>query len=443
MFWKYKATVLSLASALLGFSCGAASSEPTDPTGRELYQGLAMFSNGPNATSLKLPQEFAACANCHGTHGLGSPEAAGAVPPLLWSKLTQSRNGRPGFASVSDVALAITQGRGRDGLPLSSAMPRYDLTAPEARALTDYLKVIGSADDVARGVSRDSIRLGVLVPLSGPMIKIGVALREGVQASFDRVNKSSGIFGRKLELVAINSSAPSDQIIRSIEIQDVYGVVGSLWWQDDDLESFLARSHISAIASITPVQTTGSVNPWSFSLIASREDQSKSLASALEKCPDGRPVWILGNMDSELVDSKPEFRRFSTSAALLAALPTAPQAGCIGLSLGHLQFLDEEAGVAWKKIVVLPFPANVLQSGPDVWQTLGQAAGAIAIELLGNAGQALDERALLERLSSLNGFEPLPGLPIKTNGKPASAFQADVLVFDVQQMTADALPKPH
>ncbi len=433
------ATALAI-SAIVLLGSGAASAELS---GRDLYQGIAAFAKGRNVTDRSLPEDFAACANCHGARGLGSSEGAGVVPPLQWAALSRPRDGLPAFGSGRAVTLAITQGRGRGGVPLSSAMPRYDLDIAEAEALTNYLRTIGANADVARGVTDKTIRLGTIVPLSGPLANAGMSIRDGIKTRFDRINKSGGVFGRTLQLVVLDSAASKVQIEKAMREANIYALVGSFWRQGDNLETVFSKTHTSAIASLTSTAEGEEAGKWNFPLLASPGNQSKLLAAALSQCSPEKPIWVVAAREELKSTVQFQIRQFASSDDLVAALATESRNGCLGLTLGQFQSIGDKNGSGWQKIIVLPFPAQVLQSKPDVWHGLGTAAAEIVLELLSNAGHALDEHALLDHLADLNGFAPLPNLPIKTGRRLVSAFAPELVTFNPRQDTADVLPKPY
>jgi mono/diheme cytochrome c family protein len=431
-----------LAMSLFALLSSSGIGARADVSGRDLYQGLVSFSKGRSATDLALPSDYAACVNCHGTRGLGSSEGAGVVPSLRWADLTSPRGNAPAFTGAEAVALAITKRRSRAGTPLSSAMPRYNLDSGEAQALLNYLKVLGSRDDVARGVSDTSIRFATLVPLTGPLANAGNSIRAGIETSFFRINERGGVFGRKVELVAIDSAQSHDQIEKALQDENIYALVGSLWRHDVDLEVVLARRHMSAIASITTSEREGGATVWNFPLLGNRADQAKLLVTALSQCPGEKPVWTIKAETSQAVPHAGEVRQFSSIGELKAALMAQSVTGCLGLTLGQFESVGKDLAPGWQKIIVLPFPAGFLKAEPDVWHGLGEAAAEILLELLANAGQSLHERALLDHLADLDGFAPLDGLSIPTRRKAASAFPPEIITVETLQNIANPLPKP-
>ena len=74
------------------------------------------------------------------------------------------------------------------------------------------------------------IKLGMSVPLSGPVAAHGTALRDGVQACFSRVNAEGGVRGRKIELVSLDDAYEAERTLantrRLINEEGVLSLVG-------------------------------------------------------------------------------------------------------------------------------------------------------------------------------------------------------------------------
>lgn len=63
------------------------------------------------------------------------------------------------------------------------------------------------------GVSDTSITIGMSAPLSGPNGAYGLDMRQTIQSYFDQVNKSGGINGRKLDLVALDDGYETERTV--------------------------------------------------------------------------------------------------------------------------------------------------------------------------------------------------------------------------------------
>lgn len=63
------------------------------------------------------------------------------------------------------------------------------------------------------GVSDTSITLGMSAPFSGPNSAYGEDMRQTIQAYFEQINKSGGIHGRKLQLVALDDGYETERTV--------------------------------------------------------------------------------------------------------------------------------------------------------------------------------------------------------------------------------------
>ena len=150
------------------------------------------------------------CANCHGADGAGKREGSNLVPPIDGAALTIARSvpaafpARPAYNDVT-LARAVTEGVDAAGRRLSTAMPRYALTAPQRTALIAYLKTLGHDDTGEDGVFPTLIRIGSALPLSGPRAAMGQAVRQLLDAMLTRAS-GNGIYGRRLELVTADTA---------------------------------------------------------------------------------------------------------------------------------------------------------------------------------------------------------------------------------------------
>lgn len=72
------------------------------------------------------------------------------------------------------------------------------------------LSTVCSADP---GVTDSTITLGMSAPFSGPNGAYGLDMRKTIEAYFEQVNKSGGVNGRKLELVALDDGYETERTV--------------------------------------------------------------------------------------------------------------------------------------------------------------------------------------------------------------------------------------
>jgi ABC-type branched-subunit amino acid transport system substrate-binding protein len=183
---------------------------PEQEAGRALYQeGESAFGDAFSGRigigQQQVPGPAVRCGNCHGPDGLGRPEGGIRPVNITWSELTKSYghehdSGRrhPPFDEAS-LKRAITQGVDPAGNQLDGAMPRFNISGRDFKALLAYLKQLEFHHDP--GVGNDTLRLGTLLPSTRRFGELGQAVKGILQAYFDEINRNGGIYGRRLELV--------------------------------------------------------------------------------------------------------------------------------------------------------------------------------------------------------------------------------------------------
>lgn len=79
--------------------------------------------------------------------------------------------------------------------------------------VTVALSMWASLSQADPGVTDSTITLGMSVPLSGPNGAYGVDMRQTIEAYFESINKSGGVRGRKLELVALDDGYETERTV--------------------------------------------------------------------------------------------------------------------------------------------------------------------------------------------------------------------------------------
>jgi branched-chain amino acid transport system substrate-binding protein len=83
-----------------------------------------------------------------------------------------------------------------------------------------------------QGVTDTEIRIGTLLPLTGPAAPWGVPFAQGMQAYYDYINEHGGMYGRKIKLFVVDSqySAPiaTEAVRRLVEQDKVFALQGTL-----------------------------------------------------------------------------------------------------------------------------------------------------------------------------------------------------------------------
>ena len=231
---------------------------PNLSAGKKIYQ-----------TGLEAPARAAAsCSACHGRTGMGKLEAGVQIPPIAFDALAAPGSNSNGPRSAYDEASlrrAVTEGIGASGQPLGAVMPRQPLTDAQWSDLYRYLTVLGSSEDRDPGVGEKVLRIGTVLPLTGPNAAIGVGARASLEATFAQVNSRGGIFGRRLTLVAEDGGTDRhrqlEALRRVLQADDsahdgehaagVFALVGAMLQPDDpEVAALLAEGRVPLIGPL-------------------------------------------------------------------------------------------------------------------------------------------------------------------------------------------------
>ncbi|HSM85646.1 MAG TPA: ABC transporter substrate-binding protein, partial [Candidatus Limnocylindrales bacterium] len=169
----------------------------------------------------RIPASLMPCASCHGADGQGRPEGGVTPSNITWdilsAPLTSSdplaRN-RPAY-DMKSLRRAIAEGVDPAGNELGTAMPRFSMSAQDLDSLVDYLKRLGHELDP--GVTKTTIRIGTIVPASGPMAAAGQNFGALLRAYFADLNQQGGIYGRSVEFELLPVSGSNAEIVQQAE----------------------------------------------------------------------------------------------------------------------------------------------------------------------------------------------------------------------------------
>jgi hypothetical protein len=177
--WVVAACVL-LPNLVLSQSASSDSTAELE-LGRRIYTEGVLSSGaelvGSRAGRAAVVGTAAACVNCHRPSGMGQVEAEFNVPPINGSFLFATRaekrvstmdphvskrfnQAHEPYTDMS-LALAIRNGINSQGREMGVAMPRFNLSESDLRALTVYLKLLSSA--WSPGVSETAIHFATVI----------------------------------------------------------------------------------------------------------------------------------------------------------------------------------------------------------------------------------------------------------------------------------------
>lgn len=280
---------------------------PGERRGRHIYLHGKSPSGRPIVAildeSTELPASAMACGSCHGPDGRGVPEGTVEPSDVRWSVLKKPRipaEGERGrLRPAYDEALlgrAIVEGVDSARNRLGPIMPRYRFDEADLRDLIAYLKRLGG--ERQPGVTETAISVATAVPLSGPHAKVGELTRSVLGAYFDEINRSGGVFGRTIELQAIDSVA-GNAMERLTGILDDDGafafVCASLGEAEREVGSRIENERVPLITPLASDASDAST-PSSFFLFADLESQAVALARQVRAAAESREtcnVWLL------------------------------------------------------------------------------------------------------------------------------------------------------
>jgi ABC-type branched-subunit amino acid transport system substrate-binding protein len=322
--------------------------------------------------STRVPARLMLCASCHGGDGKGRPEGGVTPSEITWEKLAkplraggQMRRDRPGY-TLATLQRAIAHGVDSAGHSLGATMPHYRISLRDLNNLIEYLRILGN--EPAPGVTDTAIRLGTIVPATGPLANSGRSSVALLRAYIEELNSQGGIYGRRLELQVLPVSGGADEMERQardfIREQNVFAVLG-----------VLAPGTESRLAALTERMGVPTITP---------------VASGLENDGAGlmKSFYLLSGLPPQVrVLVKFAHRRFSENApkaaivypvdmAELAGLVTDQWQALSGAEAVHIQYSHFEgrllsAELSRQKIEIVFF----LGPGKELQETLAGASG--------------------------------------------------------------------
>lgn len=404
---------------------------PSQQRGRELYNNGAPPGRPPMPAG--ITQQAAPgipCLNCHavdGAGGMGDP----AAPNVQWQHLSGADEHQhplrrhPPFDAAA-FARAVTKGIDPGGNALDVAMPRYTLSPAQLADLLAYLTVIAVQRDP--GLSGNLIRIGTVLPASGPLAGAGLAMRRVIEACFTTVNARGGIHGRRLLLEVGHydpDRGPPVWAARDLLASDsIFALVsGYVPGDEPALQALVNEKRVPLVGPNTVLPAGGESNRYAFYLLSGLAEQAEALvvsfaardasadrrlaivypraqfidevaerarlrAVALGLPPPDMTSYELGGFDAQAVagrlrgepagavlfaGSAREFARLADAAAALGWQPELLAPGSLAqAALGELP--GAFAGRVWLALATIPADRN-----PDAWRQLEQLRDEFAL----------------------------------------------------------------
>lgn len=396
--------------------------------GRRIYIEGASPSGGEitavmSDAGVEVPASAVPCAGCHGRDGKGRPEGGVAPSDLTWRSLTKPYGGthpsgrkHPPY-DVKLLKRAITLGLDPAGNKLQIAMPRFRMSLQDMEDLVAYMRQLG--DEADPGVGETSVRVGVLLPPSGPLSGMGKAVRAALTARFEQVNQDGGVYGRRIEPRFLEAPGPPEQrrawAADFLEREGIFaGVAGFLAGADAPLASLFLEREIPLIGPFTLYpRETFPLNRYVFYLLPGVESQGQALVRFVRAQGGAKPQAAIVAPAGEELNGAVEAVRKAIAAAGWPAPRTV-----------RLQKATEAAdlrGLAGAKAD----PVFFLGSGPEA-RALLQAADRMGWRprLLATAAAADD--SLFGAPAAFDGriFVALPTAPNGPDAQAAAAYRS-------------------
>ena len=472
--------------------------------GKQIYLNGVSPSGEPilaflGTDRIELPASAAPCGNCHGIDGRGRPEG-GVVPAnITWSELSKGYGHEHAFGrrhpefDEASLAVSILGGTDPAGNTLEVAMPRYQMLPEDIDALIAYIKRLEY--DFGPGVSEQVIRIGTLLPLSGPAASQGQAIREVLTAFFREIN-TGGVNGRQVELEVIPLGAsPAEtagNVQRVLASSSLFALVASyIPVGHAELAASLAQFEIPVIGPVsrTPDEDRHRL-AQAFYLYSGTPELMRSLLqfSRVEDPGEHKRQVIVGPESTLLRDvsetlADDETRRTETlpyttvgfeAAGTAALLHDTDDVFFLGApaELGELfaalavtktwprvflpaaiatpQLLNAPVGFDGRVFVAYPTrPGDVTDSGQALFARLGAngqlstahvasqvaalAAARILVEAMQRVGHGLNREQLMSSLEGMNAYPTGLSPPVTFNlNRRIGARGAHIVTLDLE-----------
>jgi hypothetical protein len=249
------------------------------PSGRPI---TARIGDGPPLAAAML-----ACAQCHGGDGRGRPEGGVTPSDITWANLTRPygvahAEGRrhPAYTAAL-FGRALTMGWDPAGQTLSAAMPRYQMSPEDLNDLIGYIQRFGSV--AIPGVSESVIRIGVALPAATTGGRSSVAVVKALSTYADSINRSGGVFRRRIELIALGPDRGGDQ--------EVFAAVGGFTPDGDAWSDRMDADRVPLIRVYPPpAEGRTTERPGSFALVSGHAGQTRALAQFVAEGRTGKDI---------------------------------------------------------------------------------------------------------------------------------------------------------
>ena len=269
----------------------------TSPSGAEVTAHVGR-------EGVALPASAVPCASCHGPDGRGRPEGGVIPTDIRWSQLTKvyghvHDDGRrhPAFDKAG-LARVLRTGLDPADNRLDHSMPLYTLSDGDMADLVAYLTHLEA--DLDPGVDNERIQVASLLPLQGGQGALGQAMAQVMLAYFKEVNARGGVFGRRIELLAVpygdSPEATLGNLRTAFQREGIFALVGAYTvGLDQEILDLLREQDTPLIGPFTQDPGDEIVNAAAFYLYPGFVEQARALAdAAFKETSADTPVVFVG-----------------------------------------------------------------------------------------------------------------------------------------------------
>jgi len=107
----------------------------------------------------------------------------------------------------------------------------------------------------------ETIKIGTIMPISGPISTYGITTRDGVQLAIDEINEAGGVLGKQIELIVEDNKLDAGETVTAfkklVDQDEVVALVGAL--ASSMTLSIVDLAQENMIPMITPTSTNDTV----------------------------------------------------------------------------------------------------------------------------------------------------------------------------------------
>ena len=293
---------------VLVFSAEAGGAELTDAQkrGKRIYmdgKGRGRITAFLPEPGVKAPGGGFPCVNCHLAGGTGQSEGGVQSADITWPTLTKEQGtarptGRthPPYTDET-IRKAVTDGVDPAGNRIASAHPRFRMEPGDLDDLLAYMK--GMDREPVPGVTDNAVRVGILLPSTGPLAEVSREVETLLSLYFSAVNARGGIYNRSLQLVPLRydpsrTGSAAAAVQPASEKGEIFCFLANTGVHaDDEASRYLSGEKIPVIVPLLSASESGyGTDRYTFHIFASLRDQARVMVDFLADRPSIPAVRI-------------------------------------------------------------------------------------------------------------------------------------------------------